>query len=59
LRRNAAAQINSPNGDSEYDKSDAVEGKFAFNANDGGEHRVCFTNNGEAAHAASMLSRCL
>lgn len=37
-----------PKGEVEYSKSDAVDGKFAFNANEGGEHRVCFTNARDA-----------
>lgn len=41
-------QISGPKGELEYSKDDAVDGKFAFNANEGGEHRVCFTNARDA-----------
>ena len=40
------AQITGPNGDAEFDKADAAEGRFAFTAADGGEHSVCFINKG-------------
>lgn len=33
-----------PNGEPEYSREDAPEGKFAFSAAESGLHRVCFAN---------------
>ena len=41
-------QITAPNGVSEFVKEGVVESKFAFNANEGGAHKVCFENVGDA-----------
>lgn len=37
-----------PNGEPEYSRDDAPEGKFAFTAGEGGMHRACFTNHGKS-----------
>ena len=40
-------KISGPREEVEYSKANAVSGKFAFNANEGGEHRVCFLNTND------------
>ena len=49
-----SSQIKSPTGEAEFSKTDAVEGKFAFNANIAGAHSICVDNGGAAMRRISV-----